>query len=106
MEQIDIDYCKLAEYLYTLIDAELKKVESKEADLAEVYPKLVVCCEFFRYIRGEFFHSSRPFGLDCQKRIYQLENQLSDRINKLKEQLDRKNSRTSYFLDLSKKLFD
>lgn len=106
MEETNMDYCKLAEYLYTLIDNELKKVESKQTDIVEIYPKLVVCYEFFRYIRGEFFHSSRPYGLDCQKRMYQLEDQLLDRISKLRKQLDIKDQRTSYFLDLGKKLFD
>ena len=101
-----MDYCKLAEYLYALIDNELKEVESKEADLAEAYPKLVVCCEFFRYIRGEFFHSSRPHGLECQKIMYQLEDQLLDRIGKLRKRLDTRDQRTSYFLNLGKKLFD
>ncbi len=101
-----MDYCKVAEYLYSLIDSELKKAESKEADLAEVYPKLVICYEFFRYIRGEFFHSSRPQGSDCQKRMYQLEDQLSDRISKLRTQLDNKDERTAYYLNLGKKLFD
>lgn len=101
-----MDYCKLAEYLYELIDGELKRVESKEVDLVEVYPKLVICCEFFRYIRGEFFHSSRPHGLDCQKRMYQLEDKLSDRIQKLRKLLDTKDQRTIYFLNLGKKLFD
>ncbi|HLD27070.1 MAG TPA: hypothetical protein VJB63_03890 [Patescibacteria group bacterium] len=106
MEEINMDYCKLAEYLYKLIDNELKKVESKEVDLAEIYPKLVVCCEFFRYIRGEFFQLSRPHGLECQKRMYQLEDQLSARISKLRKQLDIRDQRTSYFLNLGKKLFD
>ena len=50
-----MDYCKLAEQLYSMIDGELKKAELKEADLAEVYSKLVVCYEFFRYIRVSIF---------------------------------------------------
>ena len=106
MGEVNVDYCDLAEHLYKLIDTELKRVESKEVDLVEAYPKLVVCCEFFSYIRGEFFHSSRPHGLECQKRMYQIEDQLSDRVDKLRKQLDIKDQRTSFFLNLEKKLFD
>lgn len=101
-----MDYCKLAERLYSMIDSELKKAELNEVDLAEVYPKLVICYEFFRYIRGEYFYSSRPSGLECQKRMYQLEDQLSERIRKLRKQLETKDQRTAYYLNLGKKLFD
>lgn len=101
-----MDYCELAEQLYTMIDSELKKAEAKESDLAEIYPKLVVCYEFFRYIRGEFFHTSRPGGLECQKRMYQLEDQLSERIRKLRKQLNINDQKTAYYLNLGRKLFD
>ena len=101
-----MDYCKLAEDLYNLIDSELKEVERREVDLAEVYPKLVICCEFFKYIRGEFFHSSRPHGLKCQERMYELENQLSDRVGKLRKELNTTDEKTLYYLNLAKKLFD
>lgn len=106
MEETNMDYCKLAEQLYSMIDSELKKVELKEVDLAEIYPKLVVCYEFFRYVRGEFFYASRPNGLECQKRMYKLDDQISERIRKLRKQLDIKDQRTAYFLNLGKKLFD
>lgn len=101
-----MDYCKLAEKIYSMIDNELKKAELEEVDLVEVYPKLVICCEFFRYIRGEYFYSSRPNSLECQKRMYQLEDKLSDRIRKLRKQLSIEDQRTVYYLNLSKKLFD
>lgn len=101
-----MDYCKLAEDLYNLIDSELKEVERREVDLAEVYPKLVICCEFFKYIRGEFFHSSRPHGLKCQEKMYQLEDQLSDRVGNLRKELNTTDEKTLYYLNLAKKLFD
>lgn len=82
-----MDYCKLAEDIYTLIDGELKRAESGEEVLSVVYPKLVVCYEFYRYIRGEYFLSIRPLGTTCQKMMYSREDQIGDRLSKLRTML-------------------
>ncbi|MEO0087875.1 MAG: hypothetical protein ABIK90_07365 [candidate division WOR-3 bacterium] len=89
-----------------MIDKELREAELGKVDLIEVYPKLVVCYEFFRYLRGEFFYNSRPAGLECQKELYKLEKQLFKRIKKLREKIDLKDERTVYYLNMSKKMFD
>ena len=106
MQDNKIDYCQMSEYLYSLIDSELTKVESNEAGIGEVYPKLVVCVEFFRYIRGEFFLEVRPSGLSCQDSMYEMENKLGERVRNLRLKLDLNDSKNKYYLDLAKKIFD
>ena len=101
-----MNYCQLAEELFQLIDKELQLTESQQQDVVESYPKLVICCEFFRLLRGEFFLTSRPIGIDCQKRLYQLEDQLQARVRELRNSLDVNDSRTAYYLAQGKKLFE
>ena len=96
----------MAEELYKLIDGELARAESEEDDLATVYPKLVVCYEFYRYIRGEYFLGIRPYGTPCQKQMYQSEDLIGKRLRKLREKLDINDPSVKYNLDLGRKLFD
>ncbi len=99
------DFCELARSVYELIDTELKGVESGKLDVIEAYPKLVVSCEFLRYIRGEFFSFSRPPLLDCQKELYRLEDEVSGRVEQLRKKLDLRDPRTKYFFRSDEEAF-
>ncbi len=100
-----MDFCYLADDLFTLIKKELIQAQSQE-DVAETYPKLVLSVEFFRYIRGEFFHASRPSPIECQDKIYKMERELLDLLQALKTKIDKSDQRTKYYLDQNKELFD
>lgn len=84
----------------------MSRAESGRSELPEVYPKLVVCREFFSYIRGEFFHSTRPVDAQCQSEMYRFEHELDKRLRDLRSKLNTEDSKTSHFLKISKALFD
>lgn len=98
------DYFSTAQHIYSLIEEEFRQAESK-TDVAEIYPKLVISVEFFRYLRGEFFNSSHPAGTGNQKNLYKMEDSLSKKLAKIKNKLDLSDSRTQSILGEAKKLF-
>ena len=99
------EWYELAEKLHDLILNDIENTSSES--LPEVYPKLVIMYEFFRLIRGEAFHSSRPSGISTfQKEIYKMEDNLAKRLKNLEKRLDTDDSRTSHCLNLMKKSFN
>ncbi|MDP3764834.1 MAG: hypothetical protein Q8Q95_04445 [bacterium] len=74
--------------------------------LPELYPKLVAMYEFFRLVRGEAFNYSRPADMgNFQKEIYKMEDELKKHLKQLENKLDVDDEKTSYNLDLMKKMF-
>lgn len=101
-----MDYCEIAENLYKLISKEIDYTKANPDSLPEVYPKIILSYEFFRYIRGEFFHHSRPEGIGCQDKLYEMENKLRSKVNDLKKIVNLSDDRTKYYIDETKKAFE
>lgn len=92
--------------VYALCIREIEEA-AKENDIEARYPSLVLEYEFFRLLRGEGFHASRPYDLgDAQKEFYTMEDDLGKRLRELSQKLDPVDSRTKFYLDQAKKLFD
>jgi hypothetical protein len=95
----------LAENLYELIGRDVENVTDE--DLPAAYPKLVVMYEFFRLVRGEAFHASRPAEVgEFQTKIYDMENDFAKKLAGLEAKLDPNDSKTKFYLDGMKKSFD
>ncbi len=104
-EQTPQKWYDLAKKLHELILVDIENTSPEI--LPEVYPKLVIMCQFFRLVRGEAFHFSRPDGISIfQEKIYKMEDDLTKRLSKLEKQLDVNDSKTAYHLELMKKSFD
>jgi hypothetical protein len=102
------EWYDIAEKLYKIIDGEMERIDSLGAEeLPMAYPKMVVMYEFFRLIRGEAFLDVRQPGMgDKQKDLYRMEDELLRKLNSLKQKLDPKDKRTSFYLKEFKKRFD
>lgn len=98
------EYSETARRIFGQIEKEFESAQSQK-DITELYPKFVVSVEFFRYLRGEFFHASRPTEGRCQKELYEMEHSLENRLTMLGSKINREDSRTQFILDESKKLF-
>lgn len=94
-----------AERTYALIVTEMETV-SKE-HLSQAYPKFVVMYEYFRLLRGEAFLDHRgPVTPDEQRRLYEMENEIAEKINAVRKLLDPNDGSTKYHIDEMKKHFD
>lgn len=101
-----MDYCELAKGIHNLISKEIDFLENNPDLAKDSYPEILLSYEFFRYLRGEFFHHSKPDGLDCQKDLYDMENNIKEKINHLKNKLDIDNEDVQYSLEQAKKIFE
>lgn len=98
------EWYNLIKDIYEIIIEEINVVSSDT--LPELYPKLVVMYEFFRLVRGESFSSYRPADIgDFQKEIYKMEDKLTEHLKQFENKLSIDDSKTSYNLDLMKKMF-
>lgn len=102
------EWHNIAEKLYTIISEEMEQISSlKIDDLQMVYPKMVIMYEFFQLVRGESFLNTRKPGIGKeQKDLYRMENNLLHKLDSLKQKLDPKNKRTSFYIEEFKKRFD
>lgn len=96
------EWYKLAQDLHELITTEIKAASTET--LPDRYPKLVVMYEFFRLLRGEDFHLSRPSGIsEFQQEIYRMEDDITAKLKTLEAQLDPEDSKTQFNLESMKK---
>lgn len=100
------DWMFVSETVFDLINKELQDEESQR-NKASLYVKLVSAMNFFRLLRGEGFYNQRPNYLgEDQKRLYQMEKELINKINDLKKFIDLTDPATRAIFDDAKKDFD
>lgn len=100
------EWADLLNHVYALLVREMEDA-SKSDSLEALYPSLVAGYEFFRRLRGEGFHAARPNDLgETQKEFYKMEDDLAKRLKELSQKLDPSDSKTKFYLDQAKKLFD
>ncbi|MEK7652275.1 MAG: hypothetical protein AAB351_03725 [Patescibacteria group bacterium] len=98
---------ELAEHLYKLTVSEIDRAMETDVDLPMIYPKLIICYQFFRQIRGEGFHTERPDGMgEWQKQIYAWEDDLWNRIVKLRNKLNPEDNKTNSYINEMKNVFN
>lgn len=89
------EYEKLVVTLYELIQEEIKHTSDVEAQ----YPKLIVMYEFFRLLRGEAFVELREHDPELQKKMYEMENILFEKIKQIKETIPANSTKAKYLYD-------
>ena len=96
----------LVKKVYELVLQDIE--EASQSDTPEEYwPKLVIGYEFFRLLRGEGFHASRPNDMGGQqKEFYEMEDDLMKRLKELSQKLSPNDSKTKFYIDEAKKSFD
>jgi hypothetical protein len=102
------DYKKTVSNIYKLIVSEFENLDS--SDLASLYPRLVVMCEFMRLLRGESFMDFRDennihFDDAFQDKMYKMEDDLKARLKKLRRNIDFQDEKVQYYIDQMMKSF-
>ena len=89
----------LAKQIYDLVMNEVEVVKDS-IYLPEIYPRLIICYEFFRLIRGEMlFYTKRPPMLEKQKELYKMEDKISAKLKEISAKLDPKDEKVKFHLD-------
>lgn len=98
---------QLFQQTFDLILLELLEIQEKPESAPTRYPKMIVAVEYFRLLRGEAFHSQRPplVTLADGKTPYQLEDELSSQLEKVKALVDFSEGKARYFLNETGRLF-
>lgn len=74
---------------YIIIQKEFEAASENSEIANSSYPKLVISCMFFAFLRGEFFSIVRPDGLgEKQKEFYKMETELFQKLEILKAQVN------------------
>ncbi len=91
--------------LYELISVEIEN--TSDGSLPEVYPSFIVMYEFFRLLRGEGFHGTRPSCIGQeQKEIYRLGDTLLGKLKEKAKKLNPRDDKTIFHLNQAKNLFE
>ncbi len=89
------DYRALVRSLYKLILEEI----SRPDDIEIQYPKFVLMYEFFKLLRGEAFTDVREPNGDFQKEMYYMEDEILQKLKKIKAQLSSDNERAKFHMN-------
>ena len=95
------EYQTLCNQLYSLISDEIENTTDVEVS----YPQLVIMYEFFRLLRGEAFTDFREPTPDFQKRLYEMENELKEKVFSMKSRIEDQ-EKAQYWMDMMKKSFE
>ncbi len=96
---------KNAEFTYNAIIQEFNTLHPEH--LSQIIPKLIVMYEFFRFLRGEAFLDRRGIvSIDEQKRLYEMQDEIGDKLQSLKAKLDPNDPAVLFHLSEMKKQFD
>jgi len=101
------EWYERVKFLHEIISNEIQN--SIDDTEQENYPKAVIAYEFFRLLRGEWFNSSRPPGIiaeGLQKEIFQMENDLREKLESFKSMINQKDERISFYIEEMKKSFN
>lgn len=96
---------KNAEFTYNTILQEFNTLHPEY--FSQSIPKLIVMYEFFRFLRGEAFLDHRgTVSIDEQKRLYEMQDELGNKLQALKAKLDLNDPAVLFHLSEMKKQFD
>ena len=104
MKFSESEYINLVKSIYELISLEIVKGENSD-DPIPLLPQIGIMYEFFRLLRGEAFHNIRPETPGFQKDMYQMEVDISRRLNSLRAKVDISSVRYRSYLDETLKPF-
>lgn len=96
------EYADLLTKTYQLIIIEIESAKKlSETDRQALYPKLVIMCEFYAFLRGDAFIDVRPFPTPegKQKEYYKNEDYIRFRLAEIKHTTEIESERTKNHLD-------
>lgn len=96
----------VAKQLYNQIINEITLVAIKKKDPEVLIPKLIVCAEFFSYLRDGTLTSRQKLNPELQGIVHQMEGDILRKIDHLKKQVNPESEKYRYNIGMILKIFE